>query len=384
MMRWSALTDQWGPRLGAFLNRNLAPEVSGQIADLRRVDRGIVGFGFGPKRVAGQLTDEAAVVVFVRRKQPGAALLQQAAVPDLLGGLATDVREVGVIMTRQATYHPRPVPWGAGIEISDDLMSDAGTLGALVRDATGAKFLLSNAHVLAPSEDAAGVGVYQGLILDSYKVAEVDRWVSLKCVPTGDVAVEPPSSEWNFVDAALARALPGADLTAYVQSNAPSPNLVKWWRPTELVRPGLPLRYFGFPREGLPRDGAVVALAARLWVSIPVGRQAYFVDQIVMDGAPTQGDSGSLAFAPAPDGDWTNAAAVGLVFAGSVEPPLSSSLPVEDPITLLNPIESVFNALSVTAWRRWSPFAELRTRGWTPKRDWEKYLRTFRLPPIKP
>lgn len=384
MVQWSALTDRWGPRLGAFLNRNLAPEVSVRVGGLRRADPGIVGFGFGPKRVAGQVTDEAAVVVFVRRKRPGAALLQQTVVPDVLAGLATDVREVGLIMTRQATYHARPVPWGAGIEISDELMSDAGTLGALVEDTSGGKFVLSNAHVLAPSEDAAGVAVYQGLYLDSYKIAEVDRWVPLKCVTTADVDAEPPSSDWNFVDAAVARALPGTDLTNYVQTDAPAPNRVRWWRAAEQVRTGLPLRYFGFPGEGLARHGQVVALAARLWVSIPVGKQAYFVDQIVMEGAPSQGDSGSLAFAPDPNDDWSNAAAIGLVFAGSVKPPLSASHPLEDPITLLNPIESVFNALGVTAWERWSPFADLRTRGWTPKREWEKYLRSFLLPPIKP
>ena len=380
MKRWSALTDQWGPRLGAYLNRNLAPAVSAQIARLQRHDPEIVGYGFGPKRVGGVVSDEAAVVVFVRRKRAAAALLQQAIVPDQLAGLSTDVREVGVLVTRQAPYHARPVPWGAGIEVSDELMSDAGTLGALVHDAAGATYLLSNAHVLAPSEDAAGVGVYQGLNLESYKIAEVDRWIPLKCTMAPVLSVEPPSSEWNFVDAAVARAMPGTELTTYVQSGPPSPNDIRWWRPLDEVRPGLALRYYGFPREGLARDGAVVALAARLWVHIPVGKQAYFVDQIVMDGAPTQGDSGSLAFAPDNDGDWSNAAAVGLVFAGSVEPPLSASRPLEDPITLINPIESVFNALSVRAWRKWPPFANLSTKTWLPKRDWTKYLRSFRLP----
>ncbi|MFO0627363.1 MAG: hypothetical protein U0325_17260 [Polyangiales bacterium] len=382
MMQWSALADRWGPRLGQYLNRNLAPGVSDAIAHLRRTDPNIVGFGFGPKRTAGALTDAAAVVVFVRRKEPRAALVQQTIVPDTLAGIATDVREVGVIVTRQASYYPRPVPWGAGIEVSDELMSDAGTLGALVHDEAGAPLLLSNAHVLAPSEDAAGVGVYQGLNLDAYKIAEVDRWVQLKCVPTTNFSVEPPASDWNFVDAALARALPDADLTQFVQANAPAPNVVRWWRPLSLVRAGLPLRYFGFPREGLPRDGAVVAIAARLWVHIPVGKQAYFVDQIVMDGAPTQGDSGSLAFAPDGSGDWSNAAAVGLVFAGSVEPPLSASQPLEDPITLLNPIESVFNALEVKAWQRWPPFEHLAAQPWLPKHDWRKYLRSFMLRPL--
>lgn len=381
-MRWSALTEQWGPRLGAYLNRNLAPEVSAQIARLRRVDPEVIGYGFGPKRVGGAVSDEAAVVVFVRRKRAAAGLLQQAIVPDQVAGLSTDVREVGMIVTRQATLYARPVPWGAGIEVSDELMSDAGTLGALVHDAAGAKYVLSNAHVLAPSEDAAGVGVYQGLNLESYKIAEVDRWIPLKCATAPDLSVEPPSSEWNFVDAAVARAVPGTDLTSYVQAGPPPPNVIRWWRPLDQVNPGLALRYYGFPREGLARDGAVVALAARLWVHIPVGKQAYFVDQIVMDGAPTQGDSGSLAFAPDNDGDWSNAAAVGLVFAGSIEPPLSASGPLEDPITLINPIESVFNALSVRAWRKWPPFARLQTTQWLPQRDWKKYLRAFFRPPL--
>lgn len=354
--RWSELTNAWGDRLGEHLNRDLARRVQPTVARLRALDRNVVGFGFGPKRQAGRVGDTTAVIVFVVSKRRPAFLPPHALVPEQIAGIATDVREVGRLTSKQATLQPRPVPWGSGIEVSDAVPSDVGTLGAMVREADGTRCILSNAHVLAPPGVSVGTGVYQGIPdMAAYKIAEVARWSALVPTTDADADVEPPPERWNYLDAAIAREAPGADLSTLVQSDPPAPDRVRWWRSTTSLRAGMSLRYYGFPREGAARDGELIALAARAWVHVALVGDVYFVDQLVMDGAPIGGDSGSLAYAPDPGADWAHSAAVGLVFAGSTKVLGSTAGPISDPVTLLNPIETVLSGMGVTLGERWIP-----------------------------
>lgn len=63
----------------------------------------VVGVGVGLKETNGTLTDEISVVVMVREKKDVAELGEDELVPETLGGVKTDVIEVGDI---KALYDP--------------------------------------------------------------------------------------------------------------------------------------------------------------------------------------------------------------------------------------------------------------------------------------
>jgi len=58
---------------------------------------GVVGVGIGRKTIAGEETDQLAIVVDVVRKLPENQLKKEEIIPKSLEGVPVDVREVGVI-----------------------------------------------------------------------------------------------------------------------------------------------------------------------------------------------------------------------------------------------------------------------------------------------
>ena len=114
----------------------------------------VVGVGIGIKETRGEKTGEMSMVVLVRQKIPLDGLQPEVAVPAVVGGVPTDVIEVGDLRALQArTDRWRPAPGGVSI---GHYRITAGTLGCVVRDrSTGARLILSNNHVLANSNDAS-------------------------------------------------------------------------------------------------------------------------------------------------------------------------------------------------------------------------------------
>ncbi len=73
----------------------------------------VVGVGTGYKVRAGQIIKEPCVVALVRQKVPEAGLTPAALVPPEIGGIPTDVLEVGDLRALQArTDRWRPAPGG--------------------------------------------------------------------------------------------------------------------------------------------------------------------------------------------------------------------------------------------------------------------------------
>ena len=100
------------------------------------------------------MQDEVCVVALVRRKRPPTALGPEALVPSEIDGVPVDVLEVGDLraqVDRKARLRPAP----GGVSLGHYQIT-AGTFGCVVRDqASGARLLLSNNHVLANGNEAS-------------------------------------------------------------------------------------------------------------------------------------------------------------------------------------------------------------------------------------
>jgi hypothetical protein len=105
-------------------------------------ESGICGFGYGSKRTGNSIGADEAVLVYVRRKLPKARVRGAHLIPDEIEGIPTDVIAVGEVRA----LGPRPVPCGDSVS---RVAGVSGTLGCLVEDGGGQRFILSNNHVLA-------------------------------------------------------------------------------------------------------------------------------------------------------------------------------------------------------------------------------------------
>lgn len=282
----------------------------------------VVGVGIGYKTRGGRTTDALSIVAFVSKKLPLGELAESDVVPPRVGGVDTDVVEVGRIRPlSQPMPAPNPrqktVPVQPGCSIGHYLVT-AGTLGAIVRDnRSGAALLLSNNHVLANGSNgsdgrcAAGdpilqPGAYDGGEYPKDTVARLNRFVPLR--PTA-----------NRVDAAVASPASGLALNNEIMG-------VGWIRKLAEALPGLPVIKFGRTTE-LTR-GTVKAIHVS---TNPIGYDGFsaaFEDQIFLSPMSAGGDSGALILTQANG-------AVGLLFAGS------------DAVTIANPMRYVLDELEV-------------------------------------
>src|SRR5687768_11659344 len=129
----------------------------------------IVGLGVGEKVTLNRLTGALAVKIYVRRKYSEADIAPIERIPGEIDGVPTDIEEVGTIQvisggcTVARRQRQRPAP--CGVSVGHHSIT-AGTIGAVVRDTgrsdNGRRYILSNNHVLANSNDArAGDAIWQ-------------------------------------------------------------------------------------------------------------------------------------------------------------------------------------------------------------------------------
>lgn len=108
----------------------------------------VCGVGVGYKRKDMRRTNKMALLIFVEQKKSRDELARAEMIPPKVGGLATDVIELGkvrLVGSRQEKYRPAQ----PGVSVGHFKIS-AGTFGAVVRDAeTGELLILSNNHILA-------------------------------------------------------------------------------------------------------------------------------------------------------------------------------------------------------------------------------------------
>jgi hypothetical protein len=309
----------------------------------------VVGVGTGYRQRRGRPTDELCVLALVEKKVPRVALKGDELVPPEVDTIPTDVIQVGRLAAFQSrTDRWRPAPGGVSI---GHFQITAGTLGAIVRDqATGAKLMLSNNHVLANMNQAhLGDPVVQPGTLDGGRegvdtigvlerfqaiqfasspstcsladaIAAVANWLA-KLIGSRHrlEAFQEDTQARNLIDAAVARPID----EAWVEAEILRIGVLEGTVPATL---GMTVRKSG-RTTGLT-SGEVRVLDATVTIDYG-GRSALFEDQILTGPMSEPGDSGSVLVAS----DSQNA--VGLLFAGSQ---LS---------TVYNPIARVLEMLEV-------------------------------------
>ena len=309
----------------------------------------VVGVGTGYKVVGGVTTEDLCIMAMVSKKIPRDGLEPEAMIPSELDGVGTDVLQVGLLQA-QGGRLKRNRPLVGGISIGHYKVT-AGTFGGVVRDReSGERFIISNNHVLANSNDAQigdpiiQPGAADGGRADDDTVAHLEKFRPIRFnvgPATCGVAKgfekfgnamaslfgskhqvrtyfnDPEAS--NIIDAALARPISDEILSDEILD-------IGILSGTTSAQLGQSVRKSG--RTTGYTMGRVVILDAT--VDIQYGeRVARYERQIVTDGMSNPGDSGSLLVAA------DSLLAVGLLFAGS------------DQATIYNPINLVLDQLGV-------------------------------------
>lgn len=306
----------------------------------------VVSVGIGYKYTKGErVGDEMCVVVGVTHKIEPEHIQAEDLVPQTVGGVLTDVVEIGKIKALGRTDKVRPAMGGVSIGHPD---ITAGTFGCVVYRG-GEKLILSNNHVLANSNDAQiGDPILQPGPYDGGKpqdqIGNLDNFVRLNFgeEPGTDCKITPVVLAFlNMFSRIFGRR---TRLTAFQVQDAPNKVDAALALPTEpgLVDPdildvGVPVNvegaYVGMP---LMKSGRTTGFTESEVLQLDVvsnvdynGPVAMFEGQIMAGDMSQGGDSGSLVLTPDKN-------AVGLLFAGS------------DKVTLMNPIDEVLRVLSVT------------------------------------
>ncbi len=226
----------------------------------------------------------------------------------------------------------RPIPLGisgGNINDMDGFYCCGGTLGALVEDASGTQYILSNNHVIGRSGRASvGDDIVQPALLDvncqnipSDAVADLTSWVELDYNGT------------NTVDGAIAEVRSGmVDGGGAIHTIGTIG--------TDIVAPSVGQSVQKTGRTTGHTTGSVSTLDATVNVSYPTkcggrrGKTATFVNTFFVTPASfsTSGDSGSLIV----ENVGNSPRAVGLLFAGSSS------------YTIANPMDHVLNAFNVS------------------------------------
>jgi len=284
----------------------------------------VLGFALGEKVSDTGPTGVESIRVFVKKKRPKFELTKVQILPTHIDGMPVDVVETGLFKVRAADFNPqkkhRPAPAGCSIGFdAEGSKVMAGTFGAVVRDAVGNTYILSNNHVIANEDDLdIGSPIFQPGLLDGGKLRK-DRIAAL----TRAIAMR--DDRYNLVDAAIARVDDAHDVTAAIP-------VIGTPRGKAVVQRNIIVHKFG--RTTGYTSGYVTDTDAT--VRVKYGRSWLTFDgQIVIRGLERQkfsdsGDSGSLIV------EKTSGKAVGLLFAGGTG------------YTLANPIQEVLRLLKVS------------------------------------
>jgi hypothetical protein len=329
-------------------------EALGTVKDTLKRNRGhllkranVVATGVGYKITAGQKEPTLSIVCSVTKKVTASQLSSQDMVPSTLEGTPTDVVQTGIIRALQVpTDRIRPAPGGVSIGHRD---ITAGTLGCLVKK-SGQKYILSNNHVLANSNQAQigdpilQPGPYDGGKYPDDQIATLEQFVP--------IAFSESPSECGFANAVIALCNLGFQLfnskTRYkavklqAADNLADAAIARPLSPDDVSDEILQIGTIQGSAVGelgmaIKKSGRTTGLTTgtieQVDVSVNVqygqGQVALFTDQLMAGAMSQGGDSGSAVLAE-------NNRLVGLLFAGS------------DTTTIINRIENVFSALGVT------------------------------------
>jgi hypothetical protein len=311
----------------------------------------VVGVGIGRQIRGSVQTDELCLSVLVSDKIAIEGLAPEALVPPQLGGVPTDVVQIGTVTVNQVpTGKFRPAPGGVSI---GHYQISAGTLGCIVRDkATGDRLILSNNHVLANSNAAqAGDPIIQpggadGGTVANDLIARLERFCVIDFGTNSGSDCGIASAYAGFGNA-IASLLGSRHRVTVLQANPQAVNLAD----AAVARPindddvlddilnigeisgttegelGMQVRKSG--RTTGFTTGTITTIEATVSVNYGPGQVATFENQFVAGPMSEGGDSGSLIVAA------DSQEAVGLLFAGSTQS------------TIFNPIQAVLDCLNV-------------------------------------
>jgi hypothetical protein len=272
----------------------------------------VVGVGIGFKKVGKTHRTTLCIIFYVRKKFPKSGRLRPKKsrfLPEKIGKFPTDVVECG---TPRFSAAP-----GGMIVVPEGAMDNAGTLGAVVEDATGRRYLLSNNHVLANlNQNPIGHP-----ILDAdtnTQIATLSAFVRLATGP----------SDSNDVDAAIAK----LDHPEAIDSAISAPaGPLSSNSPTAAVL-GSEVCKIGASSPGSFTTGTVRSPIASKRVEDENGDSLLFTDAVVIEGEGKRfseaGDSGSLVI------DVASRQAVGLLI-GTADDGFSVACPIDTALKLL-------------------------------------------------
>ncbi len=294
--------------------------------------KNVGGVGRGYKEVKGKQQEQPSVTIMVSRKLPLEQLPPGQAIPLDVGGVITDVIEVGEIQLLNRTGRFRPALPGVSI---GHYRVTAGTFGALVKDArTGEPLILSNNHVLANTTDGSDCrarrgdpvlqpGRYDGGTREDV-IGYLERFVPIyreftfsrcrvtsmveKAIDWGLGLVKPGygfriyrrARKPNLVDAAVARP---------VSPDVVAGDILELGRVTGVANPAPGMKVQKSGRTTGLTTGTIRVVDATVRVFLGDGF-AWFDQQVVTTPMAAPGDSGSLVVTE-------NLQAAGLLAAGS-------------------------------------------------------------------
>lgn len=296
----------------------------------------VVGYSQKGRRriVNGQEVDEQVLRVYVTRKVLAADLTTEEFIPSTVDGLPTDVVAIGELKAQP--LDPSNPRTGAishlfsSISVGHRAIT-SGTMARIVTDSNGVDYVLSNAHVLAPSSSQPGDDCFQPgpYYHEEYPNSLHESWKFGQLVRSVPIVVD---GSHNSVDCAIAsitdrkyNVYGTMELGSFYVKGAKDPEVGQF-----------------VTKEGVTTSltqGQVFDDAATVDIAYAEGT-ARFVDQILIrsldEGKAFSkgGDSGSiiyLGFNPKDDG----AIATALLFAGNEQ------------MTVANPITKVLKALRV-------------------------------------
>jgi hypothetical protein len=292
-------------------------------AQLRSLEN-VVGVGVGFKVTRGQVTDQPAIIVYVRRKVASASLAAAQTVPTTLGDIPTDVIEAGdvtILVTDTATHRARHRPMMGGTSCGSRVaVAGAGTLGLPLVYRNGVPGLLSNKHVISPNWTTTrdpgfvwkGSRTRQPAWLDGGtgedEIAEVQDLVPILL------------GQDNEVDADYASYLPGQQREAQLLG-------LGGYTALGDAEPGMEVAKSG-RTSGVTTGRRILSVATRIIVAYPGMGEVSFVDQVVTEPMLSPGDSGSVIM--------SGETVVALGFAGSAT------------LSIATPIKKVFEKLGLS------------------------------------
>lgn len=307
--------------------------------------KNVIGTGIGRKIVNGKVTNQEAVVIFVKSKKKPEQLAKRDLIPATISNVTTDVVELGEVKALQDPKGKfRPAPGGVSVGHKN---ITAGTLGLWVQK-NDTWYILSNNHVLANSNEALMKdSIYQPGPFDDGK--ETDTIAKL----TDYIVIDFNGGD-NLVDAALAKVISDFPSTCFLgnifvkSANAISsifrrntrlqaivPIDVEDYVDKNILNIGQPVSFgkasIGDKIKKMGRTtglttGTILYENVNVNVNYGSGKIAYFVDQLVAGDMSAGGDSGSAVLNE-------NNEVIGLLFAGS------------DTSTIINRIEYVQHLL---------------------------------------